>query len=92
MKNCTQREYVYFYLKEFNFDSLGNTSSISKAINSKIVKAMSFIVPNHDIITAFNDIAYPIFDRILNIQKTIDGLKDARDFLLPKLMSGEIEV
>ena len=31
------REYTYLYLKCFEYDSLGNTSAISKAVNSKII-------------------------------------------------------
>lgn len=32
------KEYLYLYLKNFNYEELGSTSSIAKAINSKIVK------------------------------------------------------
>ena len=31
-------EYLYSYLNQFNYDLLGNTSSIATAINSKIIK------------------------------------------------------
>ena len=32
-------EYLYCYLKSFDFDSLGSTSSIGTAVNSKTIKA-----------------------------------------------------
>lgn len=35
-------EYLYLYLKNFNYESLGSTSSIAKAINSKIVKRFRY--------------------------------------------------
>lgn len=35
--NDSQRAYAYCYLKNFEYDTLGNTSSISKAVNSKII-------------------------------------------------------
>jgi type I restriction enzyme S subunit len=38
-------EYIYFYLKNFPYDSLGSTSSIGTAINSKVVKAMPVLLP-----------------------------------------------
>ncbi len=87
-----QKEYVYCYLSNFHYDSLGSTSSISKAVNSKIVKAMPFILPDVNVLNEFSRVTNPIFALIKNKQKTILELKEARDRLLPKLMSGEIEV
>ena len=37
-------EYLYCYLKGFNYQTMGSTSSIATAVNSKIIKAMPFIV------------------------------------------------
>ncbi len=88
----SHREYVYCYLKNFHYDSLGSTSSISKAINSKIVKSMPFVLPTPELLSEFSRIASPIFDQIMVKQNTCLQLIQARDRLLPKLMSGEIEV
>lgn len=90
--NDLDRAYTYCYLKNFEYDSLGNTSSISKAINSKIIKSMPFIMPTRDILRQFSMIVQPILDQIELKQKMIFRLTEARDRLLPKLMSGEIEV
>ena len=92
MADPVYREYVYCYLRDYHYDSLGSTSSISKAVNSKIIKAMPFVLPNYELITAFSKIVSPIFDQIKNKQKACLELKQARDRLLPKLMSGELEV
>ena len=40
----------------------------------------------------FNSLVAPLFDKRLNLQKQIIILSQARDRLLPKLMSGEMEV
>lgn len=90
--NDFDRAYTYCYLKNFEYDSLGNTSSISKAINSKIIKSMPFIMPTGDILRQFSMVVQPILDQIELKQKIIFRLTEARDRLLPKLMSGEIEV
>lgn len=90
--NDLDRAYTYCYLKSFEYDSLGNTSSISKAINSKIIKNMPFIMPSEEILGQFSMIVQPILDQIELKQKIIFRLTEARDRLLPKLMSGEIEV
>lgn len=90
--NDLDRAYTYCYLKNFEYDSLGNTSSISKAINSKIIKSMPFIMPTGDILRQFSMVVQPILDQIELKQKIIFRLTEARDRLLPKLMSGEIKV
>ena len=67
--NDLDRAYTYCYLKNFEYDSLGNTSSISKAINSKIIKSMSFIMPSRDILEQFSMIVQPILNQIKQKQK-----------------------
>lgn len=85
-------EYLYLYLKNYNYNSLGSTSAISTAINSKIVKAMPLLIPDEDILKKFSEISKPYFDKIKNCQVAISNLRSARDKLLPKLMSGQVEV
>ena len=84
--------YLYCYLKRFNFQTLGSTSSIATAINSKIVKAMPFVIPSNDELAKFNKLALPSFEMIKSNLKENQSLSSIRDSLLPKLMSGEIDV
>lgn len=86
------RTYTYCYLKNFEYDTLGNTSSISKAVNSKIIKAMPFLMPSDTVIKEFSTKVTPLLKAICLKQESIIKLTEARDRLLPKLMSGEIEV
>lgn len=88
----SKQAYTYCYLNNFEYDTLGNTSSISKAINSKIIKAMPFVMPDEVTILAFDRLVAPILKTIKNKLEVCIKLKEARDRLLPKLMSGEIEV
>ena len=92
IEDPAMREYVFSYLKSFEYETLGNTSSISKAVNSKIIKAMPFVIPSADVLASYSNIASPIFDKICKLQITNYSLSEARDRLLPKLMSGEIAV
>ena len=85
-------EYLYCYLKAFNYQSLGSTSSIATAVNSKIIKAMPFIVPTDDEITDFHGVAAPIFEKIKANQSENLALVSLREALLPRLMSGELDV
>ena len=88
----TLKEYTYLYLKCFNYSKLGNTSAIGNAINSTIVKNMSFILPRKDIILEFHKQAKPLFDGILNLTQQISSLTHQRDILLPRLMSGKLSI
>ena len=85
-------EYLYCYLKNFNFQTMGSTSSIATAVNSKIIKGMPFIVPTDDELEKFHKIAGPLFMMIKSNQRENKYLGELRDVLLPKLMSGEINM
>lgn len=85
-------EYLYCYLKDFNYQTMGSTSSIATAVNSKLIKAMPFIIPADDEITRFHTVVGPMFEQILNNQIENDSLAEMRDTLLPRLMSGELDV
>lgn len=90
--NKSINEYLYCYLKEYNFRTLGSTSSIATAVNSKIIKAMPFIVPTNDETTAFHGFAAPIFEKVKALQLENSQLANLRDTLLPKLLSGDIDI
>ena len=85
-------EYLYCYLKKFNYQTMGSTSSIATAVNSKIIKAMLFVIPTDDEINKFHTIVKPIFNQIKLNQIENSNLIQLRDTILPKLMSGEIDV
>ena len=85
-------EYLYCYLKHFKFETMGSTSSIATAINSKIIKSMLFIVPTDIELDNFHNTVAPMFRKIKDNLIEISNLAYLRDSLLPKLMSGEIDV
>ena len=85
-------EYLYCYLKCFNYQTMGSTSSIATAVNSKIIKGMPFVVPTDDELIDFHSVAAPMFAKIKANQTESEKLTAVRDTLLPKLMSGELDV
>ena len=87
-----QPEYLYAYLKEFNFNKLGNTSSIGTAVNSKTIKAMPIMLAGNSCREAFQKVMLPFLDKIKANLRENQTLAELRDTLLPKLMSGEIRV
>lgn len=49
-------------------------------------------MPNKETLSNFQNIIKPIFEKMLFIQRETKQLEYIRDTLLPKLMSGEIDV
>lgn len=85
-------EYLYLYLKKYDYNSLGSTSSIATAVNSKTIKGMQMLQPSDNVIDAFHIQVNPIFGKIRSLTKENSRLSTLRDTLLPRLMSGELEV
>lgn len=85
-------EYTYLYLKLFNYQNLGNTSAIGTAINSTIIKNMKVVVPNRKLIEMFHNSTKDIFAIIKKLNYSNENLAKQRDLLLPRLMSGKLEV
>jgi type I restriction enzyme S subunit len=56
------------------------------------IKSYSYVLPPKDIISAFGKNVDPIFLKISKCNRYCKELAEARDRLLPKLMSGEIEL
>jgi type I restriction enzyme S subunit len=85
-------EYLYCYLKAFDYPLLGSTSSIATAVNSKTIKAMPFVMPDERTLLKFHAFTAPLFEQIrVNLVESA-RLAALRDSLLPRLMSGELSV
>lgn len=85
-------EYLYSYLREFDYGRLGSTSSIATAVNSKSIKALPVLVPTNDLAGQFARRIMSIFARIKHLQSEATTLAQLRDTLLPKLISGELRI
>lgn len=85
-------EYLYLFLKIYNWQQLGSTSSIVEAINSQMIKDIEMQVPDGSIMNEFRLSIKPYFEKIRTNSNQIKNLIKLRDTLLPKLMSGEVIV
>ena len=84
--------YCYFFLCGYDFSNLGSTSSIATAVNSQIIKDMPFLIPSDTIIRAFDSCTAELMRRIELTENESANLAQLRDSLLPRLLSGEIDV
>ena len=84
--------YMYTYLRKYDYNKLGSTSSIATAVNSKIIKTMQIEIPNEKDLEKFNNLADELLRMIRLNEKGNLKLEQLRDTLLPKLMNGEINL
>ena len=87
--------YLWTFLLTDAFDTIKNnfcTGTTMQAINNKDTKLIEFVLPDDEILNKFNLIAKPLFKKIYYNNQEINQLQNLRDTLLPKLMSGEIDV
>ena len=86
-------EYIYPYIKNKIFDIMSWMSGGAQAsLNQNSIKQTNIILPDQKSIKHYFVIVKPIYDKISFNLFTIKTLSQIRDSLLPKLMSGEIQV
>lgn len=90
--NYLTTEFAYLFLKNFNYDSLGSTSSIATAVNSQTIKNINILLPDKMTINSFQTSIGNLFEKIKQNTIESENLKQTRDYLLPKLISGEIRI
>ena len=86
-------EYIYCYIKN-NIQRIiaKATGGAQQHINKDIVNEYLILIPKRQVAVKFCDAVNPYFEKIALIMKQNILLTEARNRLLPKLMSGEIEV
>lgn len=83
--------FVYFYLKRYDMYSM-NIGAAVPSMTVKILDAMDVLIPDSDILNTFYNCVENNYRQIKLLSQENESLTEARDRLLPKLMSGEIEV
>lgn len=90
--NDLANQFFLYFLLEQDKLALLNTNSAQPGLNQESMKNYQIILPDIKIITAFEKIVKNLVDKILVNSMEIKTLEKTRDTLLPKLLSGEIEV
>ena len=89
--------YPFIYLltnsKDFLIDLRSRANSgVQVNLSSAEIKASRTILPSEKVNTAFSEITLPMFEAIISNQLENQRLAQLRDTLLPRLMSGEVDV
>ena len=84
-------EELYLFFSLTNIKSIV-TGAVQQKVSQQNLKKVPAIIPSKEALSAFDDLIQPIFAQIRNLRDENAHLADLRDTLLPKLMSGEIDV
>lgn len=90
----SEQLYLLYYAVKDNMRQLfqGASGSTIKFLTKRMLEEIMVYVPTGDISDKFNNICEAYQQKIETLKKQIAMAQEARDRLLPKLMSGEIEV
>lgn len=85
--------YVYYFLIH-NLPLIESKASGStfKEVSGSVMKSVEAVIPDSESIAKFNDFCYPIFEMQAKLEQENRRLAAMRDLLLPRFMSGEIDV
>ena len=84
---------IYYWIAE-NREKISSLASGAtfKEINRTTFRQLSVIIPDINISQQFNEMVKPILKQVENLIEKNKNLKKTRDLLLPKLISGEIDI
>lgn len=80
---------LFLALHQLNFIS---SDSAVPGLNRSYAQSLKLLLPSHDVQCEFERQAGPLFEQIQGLTKNNQQLAQARDLLLPKLMSGQLDV
>lgn len=84
-------KYVYNYIKRFDFSKMNEGTSVPSNTAARLNK-MPILIPTHEILEMYDETLCPVYNKRKMKDKESRTLSLLRDTLLPRLMSGEIEV
>ena len=86
--------FLFYAMKSLNklYESYNGEGTIFGSINKNTLARTKIVVPSNNIIASFNECVSTFDCRIKNLSEENRHLSSLRDTLLPRLMSGEIEI
>ena len=93
-ERCNQ-SYLFFWLDQPDMTERIkqlNANAAQPGINQKGVKGLSIPLPTELVLKSFDELVEPLLAELFNLAKKNPILRRTRDLLLPKLISGEVDV
>lgn len=84
-------KYVFHFVKDIDLASL-NAGSAVPSMTTNILNALQLYIPDGKTLQKFEELVQPMYSTIQENEKQSKKLATMRDTLLPRLMSGELDV
>ena len=84
-------KFVYHFVKSKDLASL-NAGSAVPSMTTNILNAMQLRIPDDETLNRFEEVVSPMYQTMQENEKQSRNLASIRDTILPKLMSGELDV
>ena len=96
-KNDVGIDYPYLYILTNSFDFIEElrsraNSGVQVNLSTNEIKKSKILIAPKSINEQFDLITKSFYDKIFEITNENETLRNTRDFLLPKLISGELEI
>lgn len=94
LNNVEDYIFLYFFLgsSKKQLINLGSNGATMGNVNKDKFEKIELLVPERTVLNIYNKNVSPHFEQILNLQKQNQNLKKSRDFLIPQLVGGRVEV
>ncbi|KFN13720.1 restriction endonuclease subunit S [Bacillus pseudomycoides] len=83
--------FLYQVFKQYDFTKANNDSAVP-GLNRDFVYNTKAVIPDNEVVKEFEKIISPMYEQINNLLEENQRLEQICDTLLPKLLSGEMEL
>jgi type I restriction enzyme S subunit len=88
-----QHKYIYYYFFErLEFLQAISIGAATQFLTTQMLKKLNILLPSKELMLKFSKITDPVFEQIQTLQQQNTQLRQIRDRLLPRLISGKLEV
>jgi type I restriction enzyme S subunit len=94
LANPASREFLFLRLQDSKqaLENLGANGATMGNVNKGKFEAMEIVCPSDDLLACYHRLVEPMFSEILSLFRQIQNLRRTRDLLLPRLLSGQINL
>lgn len=85
--------YVYLFMQEQKQQLIHlATGAAQPNVSQQVIRRLELVKPSAEVQILFRNIITPKYELVLQIQQVADNLRRTRDLLLPRLLSGQLDV
>ena len=95
IKNSMEPYYLFYFLLSDRYQSYisgASTGTTRKSASASVITDIDILLPDKTVLDQFVDVIKPLRQLLNSLLEKNENLRKTRDLLLPKLISGELDV